>query len=68
MDGRPGRGVTMADRAETADPGLSLTTVTALVGLVSDIAARGEKSSRNQPAERFRNHSNDRRAREAQVA
>jgi DNA repair protein RadA/Sms len=57
-----------AARAETADPGLRLTTVTALVGLVSDISARGEKTSRNQPAERFRNHSNDRRAREAQVA
>jgi DNA repair protein RadA/Sms len=57
-----------AARAETADPGLSLTTVAALVNLVSDIASRGEKSSRNQPADRFRNHSNDRRAREPQVA
>jgi DNA repair protein RadA/Sms len=57
-----------AARTETGDPGVNLTTVTALVGLVSDIAARGEQTSRNQPGDRFRNHSSDRRAREPQVA
>ena len=38
-----------AARAEAADPGLTLNTVGDLVNLVSDIAARGEKTSRNQP-------------------
>ena len=57
-----------AARAEAGDPGLSVTTVGALVGLVSDIAARGEKTSRNQPNDRSRNHADDRRFREPQVA
>ena len=36
-----------AVRAEASDPGLALHPVGALVGLVSDIAARGEKSGKN---------------------
>src|SRR4029078_640085 len=41
-----------AVRAEASDPGLALHPVGALVGLVSDIAARGEKSGNNHRRER----------------
>ena len=41
---------------DAASSGLTLNTVSSLVGLVSEIAARGEKPAKNRPRNQSRNH------------